>query len=132
MQLERTITIPVTLSLGKSTQRIPGYVYAASQRDVPTVLALHRIFPGLKVWSTIQLDFSSSMLKNGQSIQVKVVQDKIADYRPYLAISTLALDMASCDPVLPIEAAKLAVPCIGLAQQREQARLWPELSLEEA
>jgi hypothetical protein len=32
--------------------------------------------------------------------------------------------------MLPAEAAKLGVPCIGLAQQREQALLWPKLSLE--
>ena len=130
IQPERTLRIPVTLPLVKSKQRIPGYVYAASQCDVPTVLALHRIFPGLKVWSTLALDFSSIVLKDGQYIQIKVIQTKSPEYRPHLAISTLALDLGSFDSVLPEEAAKLGVPCIGLAQQREQARLWPELSME--
>ncbi len=56
---EHILRIPVTLPLAKSKQRLPGYVYAASQCDVPSVLALWRIFPGLKVWSTVQLDFGS-------------------------------------------------------------------------
>ncbi len=129
MQLERAITIPVTLPLTKSKQRIPGYIYVASQCDVPAALALQRIFPGLKVWSTIQLDFGS-LVSNNQPLQTKVVQANSAEYRPHLAMSTCSLDMASFDPLLPTEAAKLGVPCIGLAQQREQARLWPELSLE--
>ena len=45
-------------------------------------------------------------------------------------MSTLALDIASFDPLLPAEAAKLGVPCIGLARQKEQVWLWPELSLQ--
>jgi glycosyltransferase involved in cell wall biosynthesis len=125
---EQILRIPVTLSLGKSKQRVQGYVYAASQHDVPSVLALRRIFPGLKVWSTVQLDFGS-LASNDKPLQVKVVQANSAEYRPHLAMSTLALDMSSSDLILPVEAAKLGVPCIGLAQQREQARLWPELSL---
>ena len=129
MQLERAITIPVTLPLTKSKQRIPGYIYVASQCDVPAALALQRIFPGLKVWSTVQLDFGS-LVSNNRPLQVKVVQANSAEYRPHLALSTLAFDLASFDPALPTEAAKLGVPCIGLAQQREQAQLWPELSLE--
>jgi hypothetical protein len=129
MQPEHILRIPVTLPLVKSKQRVLGYVYAASQHDVLTVLALHRIFPRLKVWSTLPLDFSSSVL-NGRSVQVKVIENKSAEYRPHLALSTLALDMGSFDPMLPAEAAKLGVPCIGLAQQREQALLWPKLSLE--
>jgi len=127
-QLERTIRIPVTLPLVRSKQRISGCVYVASQCDVPSVLALYRIFPGLEVWSTISLDFGSS-LPNGKSLQTKVVQANSFEYRPHLAISTLALDIASFDPLLPVEAAKMGVPCIGLAQQREQAWLWPNLSL---
>ena len=129
MQRERTLRIPVTLPLAKSKQRLPGYVYVASQCDVPSVLALQRIFPGLKVWSTVQLDFGS-LASNDQPFQVKVVQANSVEYRPHLALSTLALDMGNFDPVLPIEAAKLGIPCIGLAQQREQALLWPKLSLE--
>jgi len=123
-----TIRIPVTLPLVKSRKRIPGYVYVASQRDVPSALALRRIFPGLKVWSTLSLDFGSSV-SDDKPLQVKVVEANGPEYRPQLALSTLALDTGSCDPRLPTEAAKLGVPCIGLAQQREQARLWPELSL---
>lgn len=128
MQPERILRIPVTLPLAKSKQRIPGYVYAASQCDVLGVLALQRIFPGLKVWSTVQLDFGSS-LSNGKPLEVKVVQAKSPEYRPNLALSTLALDMDNFDPQLPVEAAKLGVPCIGLAQQQEQVWLWPNLSL---
>jgi glycosyltransferase involved in cell wall biosynthesis len=125
---EYPIRIPVTLPLVKSRQRIPGYIYAASQCDVPSALALQRIFPGLKVWSTISLDFGS-LVSNNKSLQAKVVEANGPEYRPQLALSTLALDMGGSDPRLPTEAAKLGVPCIGLAQQREQARLWPELSL---
>jgi len=129
VRLEQTLRIPVTLPLIKSKQRIIGYVYVASQRDVPTALALGRIFPGLHVWSTIPLDFSSS-LSNGTSPQTKVVQANSPEYRPHLALSTLALDTGNFDPRLPIEAAKLGVPCIGLTQQREQILLWPDLSLD--
>jgi hypothetical protein len=128
MQPEYTIRIPVTLPLVKSKQRLPGYVYVASQCDVPSALALRRIFPGLKVWSTLLLDFGSSVLTD-KPLQIKVVQANGPEYRPQLALSTLALDTGSFDPRLPIEAAKLGVPCIGLVQQREQARLWPKLSL---
>ncbi|HWS83091.1 MAG TPA: glycosyltransferase, partial [Ktedonobacteraceae bacterium] len=127
-QLEHSIRIPVTLPLVRSKRRIPGCVYVASQRDVPSVLALHRIFPGLKAWSTIPLDFSSSV-SNGKPLQAKVVPAKSPQYQPNLAMSTLALDMGSFDPLLPLEAAKLGVPCIGLTQHREQASLWPNLSL---
>jgi glycosyltransferase involved in cell wall biosynthesis len=122
------IRIPVTLPLVKSKQRIPGYIYVASQCDVPSALALRRIFPGLKVWSTMSLDFGSSV-STDRPFQVKVVEANSPEYRPQLALSTLALDTGSFDPRLPIEAAKLGVPCIGLAQQREQAKLWPDLSL---
>ncbi|HWS84586.1 MAG TPA: glycosyltransferase family 4 protein, partial [Ktedonobacteraceae bacterium] len=92
VQLERTLRIPVTLPLAKSKQRVSGCVYVTSQRDVPSVLALYRIFPGLKVWSTIPLDFGSS-LSNGKPLQAKVVQANSPQYRPNLAVSTLALDM---------------------------------------
>ncbi len=128
-QLECAIRIPVRLPLVKSKQRVSGCMYVASQRDVSIVLALQRIFPGLNVWSTILLDFGS-YLPNGKSLQTKVVQADSPQYRPHLALSTLALDTASFDARLPVEAAKLGVPCIGVAQQREQAWLWPELSLE--
>ncbi len=129
VQPERTLRIPVTLPMGKSKQRIPGYVYVASQCDVTSVLALQRIFPCLKVWSTVTLNFDSN-IPDDKSLQVKVVEANGPEYRPHLALSTLALDMGSCDPQLPVEAAKLGVPCIGLAQQQEQARLWPDLTLE--
>jgi hypothetical protein len=125
---EYPIRIPVTLPLVKSKRRTPGYIYAASQCDVPSVLALRRIFPGLKVWSTISLDFGS-LGSDDKSLQVKVVEANGPEYRPHLALSTLALDMGGSDPRLSIEAAKLGVPCIGLVQQREQVWLWPDLSL---
>jgi hypothetical protein len=128
IQPERTLSIPVTLPLVKSKQRVPGYVYVANQCDVPSVLALQRIFPDLKVWSTVSLDFGS-LVSDDKPLQVKVVEANGPEYRPHLAMSTLALDTGGSDPRLPIEAAKLGVPCVGLAQQREQARLWPALSL---
>src|SRR5205807_2460442 len=112
VQSELALKIPVTLPLVKSKERIMGCVYVASQRDVPIVLALRRIFPGLNVWSTIPLDFGSSM-SNGRTLQTKVVQADSPQYRPHLALSTLALDTASYDPRLSVEAAKLGVPCIG-------------------
>jgi hypothetical protein len=129
IQPERTLRIPVTLPLVKSKQRIPGYVYVASQCDVPSVLALQRIFPCLKVWSTTSLN-SGLNIPDDKPLQVKVVEANGPEYRPHLALSTLAIDMDSCDPRLPIEAAKLGVPCIGLVQQKEQTRLWPDLTLE--
>jgi len=103
-------------------------VYVASQHDVPIALALRRIFPGLNFWSTIPLDFGFSV-SNGQSLEAKVVQANSPQYRPNLAMSTLALDTSNFDPRLPVEAAKLGVPCIGLDQQKDQALLWPSLSL---
>ena len=129
VQIERTLRIPVTLPLAKSKQRTSGYVYVASQCDVPSVLALRRIFPGLKVWSTVSLDFGLHA-SNEEPLQAKVVEANSTEYRAHLALSTCSLDMSSFDPRLPVEAAKLGVPCIGLAQQREQALLWPDLSLE--
>ena len=129
IQPERILRIPVTLPLVKSKQRISGYVYVASQCDVPSVLALRRIFPGLKVWSTVSLDFGLNA-SNEEPLQAKIVEANSTEYRAHLALSTLALDMSSFDLRLPVEAAKLGVPCIGLAQQREQAQLWPQLSLE--
>ncbi|HWS84589.1 MAG TPA: glycosyltransferase family 4 protein [Ktedonobacteraceae bacterium] len=129
VQLERTLTIPVTLPLAKSKPRICGCVYVASQCDVLIVLMLHRIFPDLKIWSTVPLEFGSRV-SHGKPLRAKVVRAHSPEYRPNLAVSTLALDIGSFDPLLPVEAAKLGVPCIGLAQQREQTWLWPELSLE--
>jgi hypothetical protein len=80
------------------------------------------------VWSMPTLDVGSS-ISNDKPLQVKVVEATSTEYRPHLAESTLALDIASFDPRLPVQAAKLGVPCIGLAQQKDQARLWPDLSL---
>src|SRR5260370_22640073 len=130
-EFEYDISIPVTLPLIRSKQRVTSCVYVASPRDVPIVLVLYRIFPGLNVCSTVSLAFGSS-LPEGAPLQVRVVQTNAPEYRPHLALSTLALDIGGFDPRLPIEAAKLGVPCIGLAQQREQAWLWPDLSLEKS
>ncbi len=129
IQNDRIITIPVTLPLARSKGRTFGYVYAASERDVPVILELRRIFPGLTVWSTIPLHFGSG-IANSESLQTRVVQADSPEYRPHLAMSTLALDLASFDHRLPTEAAKLGIPCIGLTQQKEQASFWPNLSLE--
>jgi glycosyltransferase involved in cell wall biosynthesis len=128
VQPERTLKIPMTLPLNRSQRRICGCVYIASQCDIPVVLALHRIFPRLKVWSTIPLDLNSSILTD-KPLQVNVVGANSPEYQSSLAVSTLAIDIGSSDPLLPREAAKLGIPCIGLTQQREQTLLWPDLSL---
>src|SRR5207248_1937876 len=111
LQIGRVLKIPVTLPLTKSKQRRCGYVYVTSQRDVPTALALQRIFPGLKVWSTIPLDFDSGV-SNDISLQPRVVQAHSPEYRPNLGLSTLALDIGGFDPLLPVESAKLGTPCL--------------------
>lgn len=128
--------IPIALPLASSKQvkeRIPGYVYAASEWDLPVVLALSCIFPGLTVWSVVVLGLTSSQ-PGGKpvwpgTVQVKIVQTDSAEYQSHLAASTLALDIAGFDPALPAQAAELSVPCIALARHPKQSRLWPDLSL---
>ncbi len=131
---ERTLTIPVTLppadpKLAKS--RVTGGVYLAGHCDVPVVQALSRIFPGLSSWSPTALDLGYDP-DTGETIRSKSVPANTPVYRKYLAASTLAIDLGSSDPLLAVQAAKLGVPCIGVARQSQQARLWPELTLESA
>jgi len=130
-EFDRTITLPVTLPVVEPKlvkARVMGCVYAASTWDVPVVLALSRIFPRLNVWSTVSLELGPNPT-NGQPVQAKAVQAGSPEYRSYLASSTLALDIGGTDPALPALATELGVPCIGLSQQVEQTRLWPDLSL---
>jgi glycosyltransferase involved in cell wall biosynthesis len=126
--------IPVTLPLARPPQthrRLPGLLYAASVWDLPDVLALGRIFPGLKVWSTVSLGLPAGQAGTGAAcvVQTGVVQAESAEYRAHLAATTLALDGAGFDPGLPVQAAELQVPCIACASSAEQARLWPALCL---
>jgi hypothetical protein len=128
--------IPVTLPLARPHQahkRLTGSIYAASPWDLPHVLVLGRIFPGLKVWSTVSLGLPAghSGADAPRVLQIKVVQAESAEYRAYLAATTLALDVAGFDPALPIQAAELQVPCIASVRSAEQARLWPALCLRE-
>ena len=135
MQQDRPpLTLPVTLPLPESRQaraRIMGCIYAASKYDVPIVQVLSAIFPNLKVWSTTPLDLGHHP-KSGQPIQVEVAQANSAEYQSRLAASTLGLDMGGIDPLLPVRAVELSVPCIGLSRCVEQLWLWTELSLEDA
>ena len=131
---ERTLTLPVTLppadpSLTKS--RVTGCVYAASVRDVPVLRALSRIFPGLNVWSQEPLDLGLSSTGE-RTVWSKAVPAGSAAFMRHLAASTLALDLGGAEPTLAAEAARLCVPCIGLARREGQRTLWPELSLTEA
>jgi hypothetical protein len=124
-------SIPVNLPLSDPQQakaRIRGCVYAASARDVPIVQALAAIFPDVKVWSTVPLALGLHA-KDGKPLRAKVVQANGPAYRAELAVSTLALDTASYDPLLAVQAAQFGVPCLGSTQALPQIWLWPELSL---
>ena len=128
---DRTLTLPVTLPLVEPKlvkARVIGCVYAASVWDIPVVQALSRVFPRLNVWSTVALELGPNPT-NGQPVQAKTVQTGSPEYRSHLATSTLALDIGGTDQALPVQAAELGVPCIGLAQHVEQMRLWPDLSI---
>jgi glycosyltransferase involved in cell wall biosynthesis len=132
--------LPVTLPLARPRQarrRITGSIYAASVWDLPCVLSLGRIFPGLQVWSTVSLGLpagspgSRSGAPEQRVVQTQVVQVESAEYRAHLASTTLALDIAGFDATLPVQAAAMQVPCIALACSPEQCRLWPTLCLTE-
>jgi glycosyltransferase involved in cell wall biosynthesis len=129
--------LPVTLPLAHPRQarrRLTGFVYAASVWDLPCVLSLARIFPGLQVWSTVSLGLPLGMpgspggADEQRVVQTQVVQAQSAEYRAHLACTTLALDSAGFDATLPLQAAALQVPCIAL-RSPQQVRLWPTLSL---
>ena len=97
--------------------------------DVGVLRLLSRIFPGLRVWSSVALEVDSESVP-GEPLPVTVVPGDSPTYRSSLAASTLALDLGGANPALPAESADLGVPCIGLTRQADQLRLWPELSLE--
>jgi hypothetical protein len=129
---DQILTVPVTLPILDRTIakiRVTGCVYAASQQDLAALTAVSHIFPGMTVWSTAELKLGFRII-DGQPTRAKVVTAGSPDYRRHLAVSTLALDLGGIDPALPSLAAELGVPCLGLTVHTEQARLWPELSLE--
>ena len=131
-RLGGTLTLPVTLPPAApqgGQARVIGYVYAAGPIDVGVMRLLSRIFPGLRVWSSVAFEVDSES-EPGKPLQVMVVPGGRLTYRSSLAVSTLALDLGGANPALPAESAKLGVPCVGLTRQADQARLWPELSLE--
>lgn len=131
---ERALTIPATLppvDLSLAKRRVTGCVYATGAGDIPVVQTLRRIFPDLKVWSPSALDLDCDPA-TGETIRSKSVPSESQTWRRYLASSTLALDLGGVDPALAIQAAELGVPCVGVARQSQQARLWPELTVESA
>src|SRR5262245_16485107 len=129
---ERTLTIPVTLppvDLSPVKKRVTGCVYIAGARDAAVAQALSRIFPDLKIWSPGELDLGCDPV-TGETIRSKAVPRGSPAFRHYLSASTLAIDLDGADQSLAAQAAELGVPCVGDARQSQQARLWPELTLE--
>ena len=132
LSLGHKLTLPVTLPPAApqlAKERITGYVYAAGHADVAVVRALSRIFPGLQVWSSLALEVDPEPMDD-KPLQVQVVSAESSTYRRSLAASTLALDLGGTNEALPAQSVDLAVPCIGLTRQADQAWLWPDLSLE--
>jgi hypothetical protein len=130
---EQELRIPVTLPSPDPAlveHRTTGCVYAASQSDVPVLVRLSRVFPGLSVWSTQSLQLGPDV--QGKPTSVKPVPAGSSTYRKNLAASTLALDLDAVDPRLPLQAAELGVPCIGICRNPDQVRVWPGLSLGES
>jgi glycosyltransferase involved in cell wall biosynthesis len=127
----QSLTIPVSLppvDRDLTKQRIPGCVYVASILDIHVLEILVQVFPGISVWS----DKPVALIKQGPKgnpLTVKVVPIATKSFARYLAASTLALDLEGSNPDIPVHAAQLGVPCIGLSTQPAQAWLWPELSL---
>ncbi|HKO96492.1 MAG TPA: glycosyltransferase family 4 protein [Pyrinomonadaceae bacterium] len=123
-------TIPVTLppvTPKRNPSRITGRVYLATAADRPVFTRLKRIFPGLSAWSTGTLGRET---KSSKGPQPAVVHQGGSEFATFLATSTLALDLASADPTLPREAAKLGVPLVGVAHYSDQQSLWPRLTLK--
>jgi hypothetical protein len=106
-----------------------GCVYAAGEADIGLVRTLSRLFPGLKVWSCEPLAVDTDPI-TAETVRFKAVPANSEAWRRYLAATTLALDMGGKDPSLPLHAAELGVPCVGVRSQRDQARLWPELTVD--
>jgi glycosyltransferase involved in cell wall biosynthesis len=124
---DTTFTLPVTLpptSQKLVRERVAGRIYLASQSDVVVFRKLRRVFPGLTAWSCIDLN-----RKGARAVQISIIPPNGKEYRSYLAASTLALDLSGVASALPDESATAGVPCIGLAQHKNQIWLWPELSL---
>lgn len=103
-------SLPVTLPLARPPQartRLTGLLSAASTWDLLAVLALCRIFPGIRVWSTLSLGLSGGHSGVGAPsvVQTQVVEAGSAQYQAALAATTLALDVAGFDQALPVQAA---------------------------
>jgi hypothetical protein len=64
------------------------------------------------------------------SFPLDVVPRQSAEFRGYLAATTLALDLAGAETDLPELAAELGVPLISSSRSREQEHLWPALTLK--
>jgi len=129
---ERTLTIPVTLppvDLNLAKRRVTGCVYIVSARNAAVAQTLSRIFSDLKIWSPTALDLGHDPV-TGETIRSKAVPRESPAFRHYLSASTLAIDLDGADPSLAAQAAELGVPCVGVARQSQQARLWPELTPE--
>jgi hypothetical protein len=117
------LTVPITLPSAEpalARVRVTGRICLAGPADRPVFEKLRAIFPGLSAWSPRELDSLSGC---------ETVPVTTTEFRSYLASSTLALDLRSVAPILPVFAAELAVPLIGLSSSANQTRLWPGLSL---
>ncbi|HVS81103.1 MAG TPA: glycosyltransferase family 4 protein [Pyrinomonadaceae bacterium] len=123
-------TIPVTLPPVDpllAQVRVTGRVYLASRSDLATFQELTRIFPGLSAWSAVELKFGS---RSRRAFRCTTVPANSPEFPGFLATSTLALDLGGLEPSLPLRAAELAVPLIGLSLHKDQRWLWPDLTLE--
>ncbi|MEA3212120.1 MAG: D-inositol-3-phosphate glycosyltransferase [Chthoniobacter sp.] len=116
-------TMPVTLPSADPSLlrlRVTGRVCLAGAADRPVFQDLRRVFPRLTAWSPSKLK---------RPFVCETVPVTSPQFRSYLASSTLALDLGSVNPILPIWAAELAVPLIGLSRNVKQGELWPGLTL---
>jgi glycosyltransferase involved in cell wall biosynthesis len=129
---EEELRIPVTLpscDTALAERRNTGCVYAASQKDMPVLVCLSRVFPRLGLWSTAALELLPEN-EGGDPQRLKPMHEGTLGYRKHLAATTLALDLSGANPGLPGEAADLGVPCIGSRNNPMQEMLWPELTLD--
>jgi len=125
-QFDSVFTLPVNLPpANRKHLRVAGRVYLASQLDLAVFRKLRRIFPGLTAWSSLDLNDPDA-----GAVYVRIIEASGKEYSRFLAASTLAFDLNGHTLGLPDQSAAAGVPCIGLAQHKDQARLWPELSLE--
>jgi hypothetical protein len=128
---DRALTIPVTLPSFQrdlAPSRRPGSVYLASDADVPAFIALARVFPGLRAWSTRPLPSGIPR----EADRVADTPDHTGSARDYdhrLAASILALDSTNADPALPENAAAAGVVCVSLRTNAAAAALWDEVAI---